>query len=196
MAGSKMSTHRRLHWKVLTGILLAFASPGLAEDLEINLGSPATHEEQRASSVTVFPDGRGLPPGSGSVREGAELYLARCSSCHGERGIEGPASRLAGTDGFVSLRDPLRLLRINKHPLLVMSVGAQWPYATSLFDYIRRAMPHVAPKSLNNNEVYALTAYILYLNDLIDEKAVMTRKNLPGVEMPGRARSVDLSRDQ
>lgn len=187
-----MSMRRPIRWTILLGILFVFASPGFAEDFEVDLGTAASQTELRANSITVFPDGRGLPMGQGSVRDGESLYRAQCGACHGNSGIEGPASRLAGSDGFVSLRDPLRILRINKYPLLVMSVGAQWPYATSIFDYIRRAMPHMAPKSLSNNDVYALTAYILYLNDLVDENAVMTKDSLPRIEMPGRARSVDL----
>ena len=192
-----MSTRRRWRrqsgWILLTGTMLMLASPGFAEDALVNLGVPTTEAELRPWSITVFPDGRNLPPGRGSVGEGAELYRARCGFCHGETATEGPASRLAGSDGWLSFSDPLRVFRIQKHPLLLLSVGAQWPYATSIFDYVRRAMPHMAPKSLSNNEVYALTAYILHLNDLIAEDAVLTRENLPTVEMPGRARSVDMS---
>ncbi|MDX5299664.1 MAG: cytochrome c, partial [Gammaproteobacteria bacterium] len=110
--------------------------------------------------------------------------------CHGEDGIEGPAARLAGSDGFFSLSDPLRILRINQYPLLVLSVGAQWPYATSVFDYTRRAMPHHAPKSLSDEEVYALTAYLLYLNGLVEKNAVLDAESLPRVTMPGLERSV------
>ena len=191
-----MSTRRLGGWILLVGTILTSVSPGSAGDVKVNLGNPATEAELLSKSITVFPDGRGLPPGSGSVREGAELYRARCGLCHGETGTEGPASRLAGSDGWLSFSDPLRILRIQKHPLLVLSVGAQWPYATSIFDYVRRAMPHMAPKSLTNNEVYALTAYILHLNDLIGEDAVLTKGNLPAVEMPGRARSVEVWRGE
>ncbi|MCP3982814.1 MAG: cytochrome c [bacterium] len=174
----------------------AFALPGLADELEINLGTLATEAELHSRSISIFPGGRGLPPGSGGVGEGAELYRARCRTCHGETGSEGPASRLSGSDGWMSFSDPLRIVRIQKNPLLVMSVGAQWPYATSIFDYVRRAMPHTAPKSLTNDEVYALTAYILYLNELVSEDAILTKENLPGVEMPGRARTVDVWQEE
>ena len=195
MGASRMSTRSRwrIGWILLAGAMLTSASPGLAEDAPVDLGAPVTKAELRPWSITVFPDGRNLPPGRGGVGEGAELYRARCGFCHGETGTEGPASRLAGSDGWLSFSDPLRIFRIQKHPLLLLSVGAQWPYATSIFDYVRRAMPHMAPKSLSNNEVYALTAYILHLNDLIAEDAVLTKENLPAVEMPGRARSVDMS---
>lgn len=154
------------------------------------LGLPLSDDDTARFSITVFPDGRNLPPGQGSVSEGRHLFQSQCAMCHGAGGIEGPAARLAGSDGFFSLSDPLRIVRINKHPLLILSVGAQWPYATSIFDYVRRAMPHHAPKSLKDDEVYALTAYILHLNRLIEEDAVIDRASLPRVTMPGLARTV------
>lgn len=154
------------------------------------LGLPLGDEDIARFSITVFPDGRNLPPGQGSVSQGRHLFQNQCAMCHGAGGIEGPAARLAGSDGFFSLSDPLRIVRINKHPLLILSVGAQWPYAASIFDYVRRAMPHYAPKSLKDEEVYALTAYILYLNRLIDDDAVMDRASLPRVTMPGLSRTV------
>lgn len=196
MEASRTSTRRLVPWILMVGMVSTIVSQGSAEDLEVNLGTPVTEAELRPRSITVFPDGRGLPSGRGSAEEGAELYRTRCGSCHGETGTEGPASRLAGSDGWLSLSDPLRILRIQKYPLLVMSVGAQWPYATSIFDYVRRAMPHMAPKSLTHDEVYALTAHILHLNELIAEDAVLTKENLPGVEMPGRARSFDVWRGE
>ena len=122
--------------------------------------------------------------------QGAHLYQVHCAACHGAQGIEGPAARLVGSDGFFSWRDPLRPFRIAKYPLLVLSVGASWPYATTLFDYIRRAMPRQAPKSLTDDEVYALTAYLLQRNQLVDSDAVMNRDSLPRVVMPGLARTV------
>lgn len=154
------------------------------------LGIPLTEAEIERFSITVFPDGRNLPPGQGSVSQGRHLFQSQCAMCHGANGIEGPASRLAGSDGFFSLSDPLRILRILKHPRLIQSAGAQWPYATTIFDYVRRAMPHYAPKSLKDDEVYALTAYILYLNRLVEEDAMMDRASLPKVTMPGLSRTV------
>jgi len=100
------------------------------------------------------------------------------------------AARLAGSDGWFSFADPLRILRIDKNPVLLISVGGLWPYATTILDYTRRARPHFAPKSLNNNEVYALTAYLLHLNGLVDQDLVLDKQNLPKVTMPGKARSV------
>jgi cytochrome c len=162
--------------------------PG-GQSVEINLGQPLEPAALAAYDITVFPDGARLPPGMGTVEQGEALYQSRCAMCHGEEGIEGPASRLAGPDGFFSLSDPLRILRINKYPLLVLSVGGQWPYATSIFDYVRRAMPHMAPKSLSNDEVYAVTAYVLYLNDLLEMNARLDRDTLPKITMPGQERT-------
>ncbi|MEW5782254.1 MAG: c-type cytochrome [Pseudomonadota bacterium] len=165
-----------------TSVTSQAAQPGL--------GVPLDPRGAQVLSKTVFPDGRGLPPGQGTVAQGRTLYAQHCAMCHGVRGIEGPAARLAGSDGFIAWSDPLRPLRALKHPILVLSVGAQWPYATSIFDYVRRAMPYHAPKSLNDDEVYAVTGYLLHLNGLVGADAVMDRHTLPTVRMPGLARSV------
>ena len=154
------------------------------------LGEPLSTQELAAFDITIFPDGRGLPPGQGSVAQGRALYATHCAACHGESGTEGPAARLVGSDGFIGWNDLLRPLRIAKHPLLVQSVGARWPYATTLFDYIRRAMPYQAPKSLESDEVYALSAYLLYRNDLLDEGASLDATTLPKVVMPGARKTV------
>jgi cytochrome c len=168
-------------------LLLALASGAAAQPL-IDFGLPLSEQTIQRYAISVYPDGRNLPPGQGSVLAGGELYAGRCASCHGAKGKEGPAARLVGRDGFFSFDDPLRILRISEHPLLLLSVGGQWPYATSLFDYTRRAMPHHAPKSLSDDQLYAVTAYILHLNGLLDEAAVLDRHSLPRVEMPGRKR--------
>ena len=156
----------------------------------IGLGLPLGAAQIARYDITVFPDGRNLPPGQGGVNQGALLYQAQCAACHGQQGIEGPAARLAGTDGFIGWSDPLRPLRVRKYPLLVVSVGARWPYATTLFDCVRRAMPHPAPKSLTDDEVYAITAHLLHLNGLVPSSAVMNRESLPLVTMPGLAKTV------
>lgn len=168
-------------------LLLALGTSAAADPV-IGLGQPLAPQTIRRYAISVFPDGRNLPAGEGSVQAGRALYASRCAGCHGAKGIEGPAARLVGSDGFFSLDDPLRILRIREHPLLLFSVGGQWPYATSIFDYVRRAMPHHAPKSLSDGQVYALTAYILHLNGLLDAAAVLDRDSLPRVEMPGRTR--------
>jgi cytochrome c len=172
---------------LLLALALALATGAAAQPL-IDFGLPLSAQTIQRYAISVYPDGRNLPPGQGSVLAGGELYAGRCASCHGAKGKEGPAARLVGSDGFFSFDDPLRILRISEHPLLLLSVGGQWPYATSIFDYTRRAMPHYAPKSLSDDQVYALTAYILHLNDLLDASAVLDQDSLAKVEMPGRKR--------
>lgn len=181
--------------QVIGGLLLAMALVGTAwaqvrPPAVIGLGQPLEPAQIARYSITVFPDGRNLPPGQGSVAQGAALFQTHCAGCHGVKGIEGPAARLAGSDGFIGWTDPLRVLRIKKYPLLVQSVGARWPYATTVFDYVRRAMPHHAPKSLTDDAVYALTAHLLHLNDLVADDAVMNRNTLPQVVMPAQAKTV------
>ncbi len=155
-----------------------------------DLGEVLSSVEVSSYDITIFPNGKNLPKGKGSVMQGQRLYQSRCMMCHGEDGDEGPAARLRGSDGWFSFSDPLRILRIDKYPILLISVGSLWPYATSIFDYTRRAMPHYAPKSLSNDEVYALTAYILYLNDLIAEDTVLDKKTILDISMPGQQRSI------
>lgn len=176
------------HPFLLSYLLLmpAMASQPVQPTLPQGTDLPAAVERQY--SITVYPDGRNLPPGRGTPEQGRILFANQCAFCHGKTGIEGPAARLVGSDGFWSWREPLRPLRVLKYPLLINSVGAQWPYATTIFDYIRRAMPHHAPKSLKADEVYALTAYILLANDLIEPGTPMTALSLPSVVMPGKAR--------
>ena len=124
--------------------------------------------------LTVFPEGAGLPSGSGSVKDGASVYAARCASCHGAEGEGVLADRLVGGRGTLDDASPVR------------TVGSFWPYATTLFDYVRRSMPYEAPKSLTSDEVYAVTAYLLFLNQIIDEDTVMDAVSLPRVDMPNR----------
>lgn len=161
-----------------------------SEEFALNLGKPLSKEEIELYSITIFPDGENLPEGKGSVEQGRNIYAARCANCHGETGIEGPAARLAGKDGWFSISDPLRIMRIQKYPILLVSVGGLWPYATSIFDYVRRAMPHQAPKTLSNDEVYAVTAYILYLNGLLETEEELNQNNLSQITMPGKERSI------
>lgn len=156
----------------------------------VGLGLPLSPAEVERYAITIFPDGLNLPPGRGSVEQGARLYAMHCAACHGAQGIEGPASRLVGSDGFIAWNDLLRPLRVRKYPLQVLSVGAMWPYATTLFDYVRRGMPMHAPKTLTNEEVYAVTAHLLHRNGLVPAHAVMDRESLPQVVMPGRDRTV------
>src|SRR6185369_5498267 len=124
------------------------------------------------------PDGRGLPQGSGSVLQGKSIYLQQCASCHGENLQGGTGDRLVGGRGSLVNGDPA------KAP--VKTVESYWPYATTLFDYIKRAMPLTAPDSLSNDDVYALTAYILARAGIVDADARMDARTLVGVRMPNR----------
>jgi mono/diheme cytochrome c family protein len=139
-----------------------------------NLGREVTPEEIAAWDISIPPDGSGLPPGSGNAAEGETVYNAKCAGCHGVEGVKGPADRLVGGTGSLASKKPIK------------TVGSYWPYATTLFDYIRRAMPFSAPQSLSNDEVYALSAYLLCLNNIIDPEARMDAKTLPQVKMPNR----------
>ncbi len=139
------------------------------------LGRPATTPEVAGWDIGVRGDGQGLPPGRGTAKDGEDLYVAQCASCHGDFG-EGidrwPA--LIGGRGSLATDQPRR------------TIGSFWQHAPMVFDYIRRAMPYAAPQSLSNDEYYALTAYVLHLNELVAEDAVMDRETLPRVAMPNR----------
>jgi cytochrome c len=154
----------------------AKAQPG-KEPAIFGIGRPATPAEVAALDIDVGPDGAGLPPGRGTSADGAPIYAARCAGCHGKTGKEGPNDVLVGRlpgDAFPFARDA----RAPK------TIGSYWPYATTVFDYIRRAMPPDKPGSLGDGEVYALTAYLLTLNDLIPADAVVDATSLPKVQMP------------
>jgi len=137
-------------------------------------GRPATPQEIAGWDIDVLPDGSGLPPGQGSVAQGEKIYAETCATCHGAKGEGKPMDRLVGGQGTLATAHP------------ITTVGSYWPYATTLFDYIRRAMPFSAPKSLTADQVYAVSAYVLYLNGIVGEEAVMDARTLPKVEMPNR----------
>jgi mono/diheme cytochrome c family protein len=147
-----------------------------------NLGRAASAEEIKAWNISIPPSGAGLPAGSGSVKQGAAVYAAKCQACHGANGAGKPADALVGGQGTLASSNPVR------------TVGSYWPYATTLFDYVRRAMPTTAPMSLTNDEVYAVSAYVLNLNGIVGADAVMTAQSLPQVKMPNRGGFVDFSR--
>lgn len=127
-----------------------------------------------AWNIDVAPDGANLPEGSGSVAEGRKIYQTTCVACHGEHGTEGPMDKLAGGQGSLATDKPVK------------TVGSYWPYATTLYDYIHRAMPFNAPQSLTPDQVYAVSAYVLNLNGILPDDAVLDRNSLPKVEMPNR----------
>ena len=153
-----------------------FAGGALAAELPYGFGRPATPGEIAGADIDTLPDGTGLPPGQGSVEQGAALYASTCAACHGERG-EKPLDatmRLVGGVGTLAT------------PKAVQTVGSYWPYATTLFDYIRRAMPFPAPRSLSADQVYAVTAYVLRLNGVVPDGTVLDAASLPRVHMPNR----------
>ena len=141
-----------------------------------NIGRPATQEQIKGWDIDVRgDDGQGLPAGKGSVAEGAKLYLQSCASCHGEFGEgNGRWPELMGGKGSLASEDPRK------------TIGSFWPYAPTVFDYVRRAMPFSAPQSLSDNEVYAITAYLLNLNDLLPDDAVLDAARLRAIRMPNR----------
>jgi len=138
------------------------------------LGRPATPSEIAAVDLSIPPDGTGLPAGQGTAREGAALFGRLCASCHGPKGVGGPNDRLAGGEGSLTSSQPIK------------TIGSYWQWATTLFDYTRRAMPYGAPMSLKDSEVYALTAYMLHLNGIVGEDEVLDATTLPKVKMPNR----------
>jgi S-disulfanyl-L-cysteine oxidoreductase SoxD len=159
----------------LLSIALAFtAGTAIAGDAP-NLGKPLTEADLVNWDISIGPDGVGLPAGSGTPAQGAVIYAQKCEICHGKEGSGGSAAKLVG--GIGSLAGP-------GEP--VKTVGSYWPYATTVFDFIRRAMPWPQPKSLGNDEVYALSAYILKLNGIIGDNDTMNADTLPKVRMPNR----------
>ncbi len=157
----------------LAALLLGILTVGAQADAP-QLGEPVTAAALEAIDYTVFPDGEGLPPGGGTATEGLAIYQAQCRVCHGEGGEGGPNDRLVGGQGSLTSEKPVK------------TIGSYWPYATTLFDYLRRAMPHQAPGSLDDSALYALSAYLLYENGIIDRDEVMNAETLPAVQMPNR----------
>jgi S-disulfanyl-L-cysteine oxidoreductase SoxD len=147
--------------------------------LRFGYGRAATQAEIAALDIAVKPDGTGLPPGQGTVAQGAALYRMQCAACHGPQGegVRGVGDRLVGTE-------PIDSTGWNR------TLGNYWPFAPTVFDYIRRAMPFDRPGTLTDDEVYALTAYLLHLNEIVPEDAVMDARTLPQVVMPARDRFV------
>jgi mono/diheme cytochrome c family protein len=155
------------------GITVAGVGPVRAADGP-NLGREATPAEIAGWDISISPDGSGLPPGSGTSAAGAAVYAAKCQACHGEKGAGQPNDRLVGGHGTLAAPAPVR------------TIGSYWPYATTVFDYVRRAMPYQQPQSLTNDEMYAVTAYLLHLNGVIAEGDAMNAQTLPQVKMPNR----------
>jgi hypothetical protein len=169
--------YKRISYKNISVIsligLLLIGSAGLAATTP-GLGRTLLESDLTSLDVAILPDGQGLPRGSGSAVQGKPLYALHCVSCHGVAGRDGLHDRLAGGVGSISGSQP------------VMTLGSYWPYATTVFDYVRRAMPYHFPGSLSDDQVYAITAYLLFLNGIVDESMVVNEASLPLVKMPNK----------
>jgi S-disulfanyl-L-cysteine oxidoreductase SoxD len=159
---------------ILALLVATGATPVAAQLPTYGVGRPPTPEEVRAWDLTIPPDGQGLPPGKGTAALGRAVFAARCAACHGETGEDPNYSRLVGGQGTLATDEPIQ------------TVGSFWQYATTLWSYIRRAQPFDNPGSLTPDQVYAVTAYLLYRNGIIGEQEVMDATTLPRVQMPNR----------
>jgi cytochrome c len=158
----------------LLAAALACATSAQAQS-PYGIGRPATPAEIAGWNIDIDREGHNLPPGSGTVSHGHEVFDQQCAACHGAKGEGGLGDRLAGGQGTLATPTPVR------------TVGSYWPYAPTLFDYIRRAMPQNAPQSLSNDDVYAVSAYVLSLNGLLPTDAVLDAKTLSAIKMPNRS---------
>jgi cytochrome c len=140
------------------------------------IGKPASSETIKAMDLTVFPDGRGLPEGSGTAAKGKEIFKEKCAVCHNDKGEgrQGQYPALVGGAGTLNTPKPVK------------TVGSYWPYATTVFDYVRRAMPYDQPGTLKPDEIYSVVAFVLNLNGIVGENDEMSAATLPKVKMPNR----------
>ncbi len=161
--------------QIATLVLVALSSAaGAQAQSPYGIGRVATSAEIAGWNIDIGRDGSGLPPGSGTVSHGREVFEQQCAACHGDKGQGGVGDQLVGGQGTVATAKPVR------------TVGSYWPYAPTLFDYIRRAMPQNAPQSLSNEDVYAVSAYILNLNGLLPADATLDAQALAEIKMPNR----------
>lgn len=160
--------------KVLAGLVAAGFAASAAAQQGPNLGEPISAADLAPWDISVETDGVGLPPGSGDATKGAQLYATHCVACHGAAGAGQPNDRLVGGQGTLTQLQQVR------------TIGSFWPYATTVFDYIRRAMPFHAPQSLSNDDVYSLTAYLLAENGIVRKNAKLDARSLARVQMPNR----------
>jgi len=171
-------------------VLLALAAPAFAQSKkepprQYGLGHVATPEQIAGWDIDVRPDGQGLPPGRGSVQDGEKVYMDKCAACHGEFGESaGRWPQLAQGKGTLATPDPVK------------TVGSYFAYASSVFDYVRRAMPFGDAQSLSNDELYAVVAYVLNLNDIVDDKFVLSKETWASVKMPNAGGFYDDDREK
>jgi cytochrome c len=161
---------------IVAAALLAAGVAHAAAPAPPKLGRPATADDIAKVDISIAPDGKGLPAGSGSVAQGAMIFQQKCAACHGANAEGTPSGdRLIGGIGSLNTPNPVK------------TVNSYWPYATTVFDYIRRAMPLTNPQTLQNEEAYALVAYILSFDNIVPKDAVFDAASLPKVQMPNRA---------
>ena len=163
--------------KSFAALLFALAGAGAALAESPNLGRPVSEADIKNWDIAILPNGTGLPPGQGTPAEGAKVFAEKCSACHGDAGKGGVAPFYPALVGGAPLTNGIETPK---------TIANYYAYATTIFDFTRRAMPYNAPRTLTDNETYALTAYILSLNKLIGENDVMDAKTLPQVKMPNR----------
>jgi cytochrome c len=170
-------------------LLNVFATAAIAQvkketSRNYGIGHVATPEQLAGWDIDVRPDGKGAPAGRGSVKDGEKVYMDKCAACHGEFGESaGRWPQLAQGKGTLASHDPVK------------TVGSYFPYLSSVFDYIRRSMPFGDAQSLENNELFAVTAYVLYLNDIVDDKFVLSKETWGQVKMPNAAGFFDDDRE-
>ena len=163
-----------MSWRNRATALIVICSTLVAPAMAYDFGRPATPDEIKLWDIDARPDGRGLPAGSGKASQGEQLFAENCAACHGDKGVGGIKDRLVGGQGTLTSDKPIR------------TIGSFWPYATTLFDYIHRAMPYQAPGSLSNDDTYAVVAYLLSLNGIVPADAELDKDSLPKVRMPNR----------
>ena len=184
-AGFAARSHLRMTGLALA-ILCLSALPSIAQTKphHYGIGTAATPEQIAGWDIDVRPDGQGAPPGKGSVKQGEAIYMERCAACHGEFGESaGRWPQLAQGKGTLASNDPVK------------TVGSYFPYLSSVFDYVRRAMPFGDAQSLTNDELYAVVAYVLNLNDIVDDKFVLSKETWNTVRMPNQAGFIDDDRE-
>jgi S-disulfanyl-L-cysteine oxidoreductase SoxD len=172
-------------WKFPSALLVVMlAGAAFAAERPLNIGRAATPAEIAGWDIDVRPDGQGLPPGSGSVKAGEEVYMGKCAACHGEFGESaGRWPQVAGGAGSLNSHDPVK------------TVGSYFAHLSTVFDYVRHAMPFGDAQSLGNDELYAVVAYMLFLNDIVDDKFVLSRENFASVKMPNAGGFYDDDRE-
>jgi len=165
-------------------VLLIFGASAFAADRKLNIGRIATPAEIAGWDIDVRPDGQGLPPGKGSVKDGEAVYMGKCAACHGEFGESaGRWPQVAGGQGSLKSDDPVK------------TVGSYFAQLSTVIDYVRHAMPFGDAQSLTNDELYAVVAYMLFLNDIVDEKFVLSRETFSQVKMPNAGGFYDDDRE-